>query len=129
MPKDFGLIVDPLTGEVDFEYDEVAKNFVVIDDCRNNLILSIMIAKGSLFSNPDFGSTHREVKKNIAGAVDYIKSRLREAVKWMIDNGRCNSIDIDVQIDENENGRVNIEVIARQTDGRDVPFTTFLRVI
>jgi len=129
MLRDFALAVDPLTGEVDFVYDEVAKDFVFTDDCRNNLILSVMIAKGTYWAAPDFGSTHREVKKNTENAPNEIATGIKEATRWIVASGRCLDIEVNAEADENEPGRINIEVIGRQADGRDVPFTTFLRVI
>jgi phage gp46-like protein len=129
MPHDFGLMVDPLTGEVDFEYDPVKKDFVIIDDCRNNLILSVMISKKSYFAALDFGSTHRDIKKQTAGVAGDIKRRIESAVKWIIDAGRCTEITVIAEEDRNDMGRINIELNALQANGLTIPFTTFVRVI
>lgn len=127
--RDFEIAIDPNTGEADFVYDETTKNFSIIDDCRNNLILSVLIARGSYWAAPDFGSTHHEVKKNTENAPAEIAARIREATRWIIDAGRCVTIDVTAEPDESDHNRINIEVVGLQPDGRTVEFTTFLRVI
>ncbi|MBN1130393.1 MAG: phage GP46 family protein [Chitinispirillaceae bacterium] len=129
MPRDFELAFNPDTGELDFVYDEEAKNFRVIDDCRNNLVMSVAVAQASFWAAPSFGSRSRDVRKIAADAAEEIAAHIRSATRWLVDSGRCRAVDVMVEEDTNEPGRMNVEVTGRQADGRNVPFTTFLRVI
>ncbi|MBN1130289.1 MAG: phage GP46 family protein [Chitinispirillaceae bacterium] len=129
MPRDFAITVDTSTGEADLAYDATAADFAPVDDCRNNLILSVVVARESFFANTSFGSGHARLKKKTSDIAAEIERHIVDATKWIVQAGRCIDITVSAEEDRAEPNRINIQVVARKSNGDTVPFTTFVRVI
>ncbi|MDH3975621.1 MAG: phage GP46 family protein [Deltaproteobacteria bacterium] len=101
--------------------------FEKADNIMNNIYLSLAIAKGSFFMDPQFGHRFNEVRKNTAGAPGQVKEYAKEALQWLIKTGRAKKIEIVTERDGRE--RIKIRVEATQADGREVTFDTFYEVV
>jgi len=94
---------------------------------RNNIFLSLTLARGAFFQDPTFGHRLNEVKKNTVNAPALVKEYAREALQWVIDTGRAKSITIETE--RGEKDRINISVSAVEADGNEVKFETFYEVV
>lgn len=97
------------------------------DTIMNNIYLSLTIAKGSFFLDPEFGHRFNEVKKNTAGAPAQVKEYAKEALKWLLETGRAKKIEIVTERDGRE--RIKLKVEATQADGQEVIFDTFYEIV
>jgi phage gp46-like protein len=95
----------------------------------NKIWLRLMIPKGSFFQNPDLGSRLHLLKKSTRNIESLARDYCYEALKPLIGKGDASGIDITVEHDARNRHRLNIQVIVKQGDGRQVPFTIFKEVV
>jgi len=94
-----------------------------------NLIwFSLNIPVKFQFNNPNFGIDLSDIKKLTDDKIALIQGRYEKALQWIVDIGKANSMNIDVEKDTNITGRVNIRVVMIQADGTPVPYDTFKAV-
>ncbi|MFH1028478.1 MAG: phage GP46 family protein [Pseudomonadota bacterium] len=98
----------------------------------NNVYLSLMIERGSLFVNPEFGSRLHLLRraKNTANTEILAREYCREALQWLLDSGRATDIQIESERDRTQDlHRLKLRVVVTQTNGRAVTFETFVEVV
>ncbi|OGQ60735.1 MAG: hypothetical protein A3J24_06385 [Deltaproteobacteria bacterium RIFCSPLOWO2_02_FULL_53_8] len=116
--------IDPNTQD----YTQAAGQLVLTSDIMNNIYLSLSIAKGSWAFSPDFGSRLHLLQR--AKATNHTASTAKdyciEALKWLLDNGRADSIEVETELDKG-NGRLGCIVTAVQK-GQKITYEHFIQV-
>lgn len=90
--------------------------------------LSYTIKKGSLFSSPDFGLDLSDIKKVTDNNLEIIKSRLQQALNWMLVAEKARAISIEVERDNINYGRVNVRTEVIQSDSQPILIDNFITV-
>lgn len=113
----------------------LSNNSVSVDGKKetiyNNLRNSIVVDKGSYPFDVGFGSElfrlkrEKRTERTRLLAVRYCK----EATQWIIKLGRALKIDVLAEYDLQDVNRLNVKVSAKQADGEDVTFETFVEVV
>lgn len=101
-------------------------SFHSVSDIRNNIILSHVVHKGSLFTNKEFGSLLHTLKSLTETSRALAESYSRECVKWMISVGKLKSFSSTAVI---VSGGISISSVAVLPDGSFVPYTHFTRIL
>ncbi|MCD4675336.1 MAG: phage GP46 family protein [Desulfobacula sp.] len=121
---DFALDIKN-TGVADMTFDKE-------DSIINNIYLSLMIDKGSFFQDQDFGSRLYLLKrsKNVADTVRLARDYCHEALEWMIETGKAIKFEINTQIEKlTGTDRLKIQIIATESNGNQVEFSTFKEIV
>lgn len=120
--KDFKL--DPSTQD----YELKAGQFALTDDIMNNIYLSLDIRKGTWPFAPEFGSRLHLLQRDkaTARAASKAKEYCEEALKWLLDNGRAESIEVETALDAAK-GRLNCLITAVQS-GKKITYERFVEV-
>jgi len=120
--KDFKL--DPHTQD----YELKAGQFVLTDDIMNNIYLSLNVAQGTWAFNPSFGSRLHLLQraKATAHTAASAKEYCNEALKWLLDAGRADSIEVETELDGAQ-GRLNCLIAAVQ-NGKKITYEHFVEV-
>lgn len=109
--------IDPNTRD----YEVSKGQYNLTDDLGNNIYLSLMIRKGTWLFDPEFGSRLYLLERE--KALDRIAKKAleycNEALKWILDSGRAESIDVTVELDK-ANSRLNCLIKATR---KGVPAT------
>lgn len=99
-------------------------------DIFNNIFLSLSIKQGSWWFDTTFGLRDRGRMKNTESTARLVREDCKQALQWLIDNGRATSIDVITERDRSQNlNRLKILVEAVQADGKTVTFETFKEVV
>lgn len=98
------------------------------EDISTSLYLSLGISHGTLFNNIDFGLKLDDIKKVTVNNIELIKSRIENALQWMLDIGKVKTIDIIVERDSKDINRIDIKVEAVQIDGTPINISMFRTV-
>ena len=93
-----------------------------------NVYFSLNIVPGTLFNNPTFGLDLSDIKKITASNINLIRQRIKNALQWLLDTGKAQSIDIIVERDLINISRMNIRVEVKQSDGIDFTYEQFKTV-
>jgi phage gp46-like protein len=123
---DFAIAIDNQngTGQMTFEPATLL---------MNNIYVSLMTRRGSFFQNPAFGSRlhllqrSKNTNRTAQLAIDYSK----EALAWLIDEGKAQAVDVYAQRDVKQvihRLKLLIEVTPAG-GGQAVEFTTFIEVV
>jgi len=120
--KDFGI--NPTTQD----YELKAGQVVLTDDVTNNIYLSLSIRKGAWAFKPSFGSRLHLLQraKATAHTAADAKEYCNEALKWLLDAGRADSIDVVTEMDKG-NGRLNCVITVVQ-NGKKITYEHFVQV-
>ena len=118
--KDFKLSIDGADAEFDYE---------MVDSIANNVYLSLRVRHGSFFVDPDFGSRLHTLKKVTDASVSLAKSYCDEALKWIVDTGRAESISVDTYRSGTDKNRINIKVTVTKAAGDDITYDTYYEVV
>jgi phage gp46-like protein len=96
----------------------------------NNIYLSLAVERGSWWHNPAFGLRRRERMKNTATTAALIRHDYLDALQWLVDTGRAQSVAVAVEQDWTVDlHRLKIQVEVVQADGRVATFETFREVV
>jgi len=96
----------------------------------NNIFLSLMVGQGTFFARPEFGCRRIERAKNTINNADLTRDYCLEALQWLIDNGRAQSIEVTVERDPGgDPHRLKIQVVATKSDLTQVTFETYREVV
>jgi phage gp46-like protein len=120
---DFAIAIDGSQGSMTFE---------PVETILNNIYLSLMVERGSLFVNPEFGSRLHLLKraKNTVNKESLAREYCREALKWLLDTGRAMDIQVESERDRKQDlNRLKLRVIVTQSNGRTVTFERFVEVV
>ncbi len=101
-------------------------------DIMNNVYLSLVVKRGSWFQNPEFGSRLHLLQraKNTEKTAALAEEYCREALQWLLDNGRATRVDVHTERDRSQDlHRLKLLVEVTQADGRTVSFDRFVEVV
>lgn len=99
--------------------------FEAVFDCRNNILLSLHIKKGSLFVDKNFGSDLYKIKENRSTDLRLAESYARDALQWMLKITRLKSVDV---LASAINDGIELKITATSAIGNIIPYTYYLRV-
>lgn len=102
------------------------------EDIMNNVYLSLVVRQGSWFQNPGFGSRLHLLKraKNTEKTAALAEEYCKEALQWLIDEGRAVSVAVYTQRDRSQDlHRLKLLVEVTQANGRQVVFKRFVEVV
>lgn len=110
------------------DYETSGGQYVLTDNIMNNIYLSLNIRKGSWPFAPDFGSRlHLLMREKALVRVErLVKQYCDEALKWIIDAGRADSIEVAAELDK-DNARIKCLITAEQK-GQIVKYEQFVEV-
>jgi len=121
---DFALDINT-AGAADMTYDKESS-------IMNNIYLSLMIDKGSFFQDQDFGSRLYLLKrsKNVAETARLARDYCHEALQWMIETGKAIKFEINTELEKlTGTDRLKIHIIATESNGNQVEFSTFKEIV
>ena len=96
------------------------------DSLLNNILLSIHVRKGTLFSYPEFGSELHKVKRLNDINITHARSYALSALKWVVDTGRAKDIHVDVTSTKSS---LAIVVDVTKNDGEKTTYITYFRIL
>ena len=99
------------------------------DPLITNMYLSISIQKGSWWFDLNFGIRKELIVKNSNNNKELVKDVVFEAFQWMIDAGRAQSFNVNVEADINDLSRINLDIVAKKKNGESVKFKTFMSIV
>ena len=114
---------------LDAQYPTGGLTFTKNSDIRTDIFNSINIKKGSFFQNPDFGSELHTIKKLTDSNLLLARQYIQEATQWMINTGRAVSLDVIVERDSTDRGRMNLKITAVQPNGLIIVWEQYKRVV
>jgi phage gp46-like protein len=115
---------------IEMNSGQAEQTFEKATDIFNNIYLSLTIKKGRWWIDKDFGLRDRGRMKNTENTARLVRQDCKEALQWVIDNGRAISIDVTTERDRSQDlNRLKILVEATQADGNKVIFETFKEVV
>ena len=105
-------------------------SFEKADPVFNNVFLSLMIERGSLFHNRAFGSRLHLLKRHkiTPDIVDLATGYVQEALEWLKKSGRTKAITTLVVMDKKK-FRLNLSIDVEVGEGNRQSFTIFYSVI
>jgi phage gp46-like protein len=98
----------------------------------NNIYLSLQVWRGSFFAGPLFGSRLHLLKraKNTDQTAQRAAGYAKEALQWMIDEGRAKSVEVFTRRNASANGRMDLLIEVTPANGAPpVRYWTFIEVI
>jgi phage gp46-like protein len=106
-----------------------AMTFDKAADIRNNVLLSLLVRRGSWWFNPAFGM--RELpKKNTIAAAGLVEEYAREALRWLLDTGRATAIEVRAERDPLQDPhRLKLRLQVTQASGEVLSFEHFVEVV
>ena len=118
---DFALTTDGVTPDM---------TFTKATDITNNIYLSLAIIRGSWWFNPAFGMRDTRRLKNTPASARLIESWIKEALQWLLDNGRASAVEVTLQQDRLQNpNRLLALIEVTQANGTVVTFEKFVEVV
>lgn len=99
------------------------------DSLISNCYFSLRIKRGKWFFNPDFGCRWFTIKKITSENIRLIIQYAEEALKWLVDCGRLQAIDVEAWRDEANLNRCVVFIKCRTSNDMVVTFETFFQVI
>lgn len=112
---------------IDYQLDTDLQTMAPGDSLLTNVRLSWSIPKGSWWADPTFGHRFRELTKALpryeALAVEYA----RQALQWLLNNGRLTAIDLTAMADRERN-RMVLTGTLTAANGSQIPFEYFVEV-
>ena len=98
------------------------------DKIKEELELSLSIAKGSLYKKPEFGHRFKELAR--VPASENTRSRAetyaKEALQWMLNYKHLRSVEVAATYDHNDRLLVHVECVAY--NGDVIEFSRFVEV-
>lgn len=93
-----------------------------------NVCLSMTVPKGTLYKRPEFGHRFNELANEVAsdGTRRRAEDYAREALAWMLDTGRVQTVDASAAYDDHDRLIVAVEVVS--PSGQQVAFSRFVEV-
>lgn len=119
----------------DFRIDPNSRDYAIkggryelVEDIRNNIYLSLNVRKGTWPFAPELGSRLHllEREKSLERVARKAKEYCDEALKWIIDKGRAESIEVTVELDK-ANMRLKCLIEAVQK-GKTITYEHFVEV-
>lgn len=123
---DFAVAIDNRTGTGRMTFERATT-------LMNNIYLSLMVRRGSFFADPGFGSRLHLLQraKNTDMTARLAMDYCREALQWMIDEGRVKTVEVYAERDRTRDInrlKLLVEVTPVNRDA-PVPFAIFIEVV
>lgn len=93
-----------------------------------NVYLSLNIAQGTLFTDPNFGLNLRDIKTVSEQNIEIIHDRIIGALNWMLTTEKARAIKVLCERDNLEYNRVNCKIEVWQNDSQPIIINNFIRV-
>ncbi len=115
---------------IDYKIENGAIDFTNKGNSLQTLMyMSLHMRRGAWFLFSIFGCRWHTIKfldnDGLARAEDYA----REALKWLLDIGRLDSLDIVAQVDLSDSSRCNVKIDGIKNSAVEVSFETFFKVV
>lgn len=91
----------------------------------NNVYLSLKIRRSTLFTQAAFGSRLHQIVKLSDENVFLARQYCIEALRWLVDIGRAERVDVETERDATDSSRLNIRIIVTVPSGEAQTFTLF----
>jgi phage gp46-like protein len=104
---------------------QVFMTFNSVDNIRNNILLSLIVRKGTFFLDYNFGSQLYELNNNSFESCNLAVSYCKSALQWMIKIQRV--IQFDVSAVPFKNG-ISLRCVATLPDKSAVSYDHFVRI-
>lgn len=116
--------IDPYTQD----YEMKGGQFALTEDIGNNIYLSLMVRKGTWGFAPEFGSRlHLLQREKALDRMERVaKEYCDEALKWILDKGRAETIEVTTELDKG-NMRMKCLIEAYQK-GQKITYEHFVEV-
>jgi phage gp46-like protein len=114
---------------IDIQGQGALMSYEKSDSLKNNIFLSIRIARGTFFVKPDFGSRLHQIKKITPQNIELAAAYCKEALKWLITAGRLASVDVQAWRDEEIPTRIKFYIAAKRPDGSTLEYELFHSVV
>jgi phage gp46-like protein len=125
--KDIALVTDDKgTNDVTIPSEGVSG---FADSLYNNIYLSLHVKKGTLFTNPEFGSRLHEIQKVSDISIEKIKQYSNDALKWIIAAGKSQSITVDVERSSSSKNEIKLTITVLRNNGEEFVVFTWFSVI
>lgn len=109
---------------------QLVMTFQAGNDLLTNVIISLEIAQGSFFVDPDFGLVRRARMKNIPATAQLIEADIRAALQWLLDAARATAIDVAMEIDTAiDRNRLKARVTVTGAKGDQITYDKFVEVV
>lgn len=106
---------------VDFELTTTESglefSFAQGDALRNNVLLSLLVQRGTLISATWFGSRLHTILYVAPQSVELARDYCQQALRWLIDLQRVVSVEVTVEADTTDFNRMNIRVVPTTPTG------------
>lgn len=99
------------------------------DDLFVNVYLSLAIVRGSWWFNPDFGLRRRPRMKNTPALAALLAQDCKDALQWLLDNGRATAVVVTPLAVPNRPTWLNIQCAVTAATGRTVTYDKFVEVV
>ncbi len=109
-------------GSADLSYTKSDGLFV-------NVYLSLNIAQGSWWFNPGFGLRRRPRMKNTPALATLLAQDCRDALQWLLDNGRATSVLVTALAVPDRPSWLNIQCAVTTATGRTITYDKFVEVV
>lgn len=93
------------------------------------IYISLTLKQGAWFFNPAFGCRWYLIKKLDADGLSRAEDYSKEALKWLLDLKKLDSISVNCQPASGDIGRCNVHITAIKKDIIEIEFETFFRVL
>lgn len=95
------------------------------EDLLTHVILSLAVRYGDFFQLPEFGSKLYTITKITDKSLNLAKQYIEEALQWLLDTSKAESITVLVERDIVDRSRMNIRVQVEERDGNQITYDTY----
>ncbi|PWJ70158.1 MULTISPECIES: phage GP46 family protein [unclassified Fibrobacter] len=101
---------------------------MTFEDIKQEVELSLTVAKGSFFKKPEFGHRFKELLKAVASENTRIRAvkYAEEALQWLLDIKHLKSVEAFASYDSADRLLINVECVAYT--GKTITFSRFVEV-
>jgi phage gp46-like protein len=98
-------------------------------DLFNNVYLSLEITKGTWWFDQGFGLRRRAHRKNTAAMAVLLQQDCRDALQWLLGNGRATSIEVSAIANPDNRTWLGIRCTVTAASGETVTYDKFTEVV
>lgn len=98
-------------------------------DLFNNVYLSLEIIQGSWWFDQGFGLKKRRRLKNTPTTAVLLQQDCRDALQWLLDNGRAASVEVTAMTVPEQRHRLQMRCVLVGIDGTPVTYDKFIEVV
>jgi phage gp46-like protein len=98
-------------------------------DGRSDVLLSLLVRRGSAWAMPTFGSRLHELAKLHAGVEDLAAKHCQDALRWLVDTGEAKAVDAEAERDTGTRDRLNLRAGVTWADGTPANYEVYQEVV